>query len=386
MQEHNAIREAISERVDWVDYAKGICIIWVVTMYATNFVKEITHSIGWMQAVVNFGQPFRMPDFFLLSGLFVARVLNRPWRRYVDTKVIHFLYFYTLWVTLKFINLHLRDAFSADPFTLAAEYLWMFVEPPATPLWFIYVLALYFLAVRWLRNVPPAIVIPLAIALQVAVSWGPEMQWDFKVADKFARYFVFFYAGYLLSEHAFRLAAWMRAHAAAAIGILLGWAMLNQLMVSLHWTYLPGMQLALGFIGAFGVQVAATLLARRSWAGWLRYLGSHSLVVYLGFVVPLGMLRKFVDGPHAVLDLGTLSLVVMLLSIAGAIGLYWAVRPTPLKFLFERPAWATLGGARQRGNRSPGLNADQRNLAADGRTSDGVSVSNDHLPTVEERS
>jgi uncharacterized membrane protein YcfT len=333
---------ATPDRIDWVDYAKGICIIWVVTMYATNFVKEITHSIGWMQAVVNFGQPFRMPDFFLLSGLFVARVLDRPWRRYLDTKVVHFLYFYVLWVTLKFLNLHWRDALSQDAFALAAEYLWMFVEPPATPLWFIYVLALYFLAVRWLLPVPPAIVLISAAALQIAVSWGPDVQWSIKVADKFARYFVFFYAGYLLSDTAFAVAAWMRTHVRTAIGILLGWAALNQLMVSLHWTYLPGMQLMLGFIGAFGVQLAATLLARHSWAGWLRYLGRHSLVVYLGFVIPLGMMRKLIDQPQSLVDLGTLSLIVMLLSIAGAIGLYWAVRPTPLRFLFERPAWATL--------------------------------------------
>ena len=31
-------------------------------------------------------QPFRMPDFFLISGLFLARVIDRDWRDYLDRR------------------------------------------------------------------------------------------------------------------------------------------------------------------------------------------------------------------------------------------------------------------------------------------------------------
>jgi uncharacterized membrane protein YcfT len=33
-----------------------------------------------MGALVAFAKPFRMPDFFLISGLFLARVIGRPVR------------------------------------------------------------------------------------------------------------------------------------------------------------------------------------------------------------------------------------------------------------------------------------------------------------------
>ncbi len=33
-------------------------------------------------------QTFRMPDFFLISGLFLARVIDRDWRDYLDKKVV----------------------------------------------------------------------------------------------------------------------------------------------------------------------------------------------------------------------------------------------------------------------------------------------------------
>jgi uncharacterized membrane protein YcfT len=338
MHNHSA-HSASVRRVGWVDYAKGICIVWVVTMYATDYVKEVTHSIGWMQYAVNFAQPFRMPDFFLLSGLFVARVLDRPWRSYVDSKVVHFLYFYVLWATLKFVNMYGRSLFGADALGLLSEYLSMFVEPPTGPLWFIYVLALFFLAVRALRRTSPLIVLPLAMCLQIAVSWGPDMIWSVKVADKFARYFVFFYSGYLLAQPIFAAAMQAQSRRGIAVAILLVWAIVNQIMVSLHLTFLPGMQLVLGYVGAGGVMLAASLLARADYTAWLRYLGQHSIVVYLGFVVPLGLTRKLLNHPPAMLDLGSLSFIVMVLSIAGAILMYWAVRRTPLRFLFERPSW-----------------------------------------------
>ena len=55
-----------------------------------------------MHAVVAFAKPFRMPDFFLISGLFLALVIDRDWRTYLDRKVVHFAYFYVLWVTIQF--------------------------------------------------------------------------------------------------------------------------------------------------------------------------------------------------------------------------------------------------------------------------------------------
>ncbi len=57
---------------------------------------------GWMHPVVAFALPFRMPDFFLISGLFLANVIDRDWRTYLDRKVVHFVYFYLLWMTIQF--------------------------------------------------------------------------------------------------------------------------------------------------------------------------------------------------------------------------------------------------------------------------------------------
>src|SRR6201995_4650428 len=102
-------------RVDGVDYAKGICIVMVVMMHSVLGVEAAAHQTGFMHAVVMLAQPFRMPDFFLISGLFLAVVIDRDWRTYLDRKVAHFAYFYVLWMTIQF-------GFKAPGF--AAEHGW----------------------------------------------------------------------------------------------------------------------------------------------------------------------------------------------------------------------------------------------------------------------
>src|ERR1700693_5027846 len=92
----HAHREAgnAKPRVDWVDYAKGFCIVFVVMMHSTLGVERAPGHGGFMHPVVAFAKPFRMPDFFLISGLFLAQVIDRDWRTYLDRKVVHFVYFY----------------------------------------------------------------------------------------------------------------------------------------------------------------------------------------------------------------------------------------------------------------------------------------------------
>ena len=76
-------------RVDFVDYSKGLCIILVVMMHSTLSVGNAVGSLGWMHVPVEFSRPFRMPDFFLISGLFLAKTIDTTWRRYLDRKVLH---------------------------------------------------------------------------------------------------------------------------------------------------------------------------------------------------------------------------------------------------------------------------------------------------------
>lgn len=71
-------------RIDWIDHAKGICIVLVVMLYAVETIGSAAGREGWLHPIAAFAQPFRMPDFFLISGLLLSRVIHRPWRLYLD--------------------------------------------------------------------------------------------------------------------------------------------------------------------------------------------------------------------------------------------------------------------------------------------------------------
>ncbi len=141
-------------RVAWVDYAKGICIVMVVMMHSTLGVGIAAGGEGFLHHVVAFAKPFRMPDFFLISGLFLARVIDRDWKTYLDRKVVHFAYFYLLWMTIQFV--FKAPAFAAEHGVAATLqlYLLSFIEPFGT-LWFIYLLPIFFVVTKLTRRVPP---------------------------------------------------------------------------------------------------------------------------------------------------------------------------------------------------------------------------------------
>ncbi len=65
-------------RVGWVDFAKGFCIIFVVMMHSTLGVEAAAGQQGWIARARAIRKPFRMPDFFMISGLFLALVIDGP--------------------------------------------------------------------------------------------------------------------------------------------------------------------------------------------------------------------------------------------------------------------------------------------------------------------
>src|SRR5262245_6515687 len=129
MDRRQSMSASHAGRVDWVDYAKGFCIVMVVMMHSTLGVEAVAGREGWLHAAVAFAKPFRMPDFFLISGLFLARVIDRNWRDYLDRKVVHFVYFYVLWVTIQFAFKGPAIVAQAGVPAAVFAYLEAFIEP-----------------------------------------------------------------------------------------------------------------------------------------------------------------------------------------------------------------------------------------------------------------
>src|SRR5471032_333059 len=229
-----------SPRIDWVDYAKGICIVMVVMMHSVLGVEAAAGQTGFMHVLVAFAKPFRMPDFFLISGLFLSVVIDRDWRTYLDRKVVHFAYFYVLWVTIQF-------GFKAPGFAEETSwshagflYLESFIEPFGT-LWFIYLLPVFFVVTKATRRMPPLLIWGVAALLEMAhVATG----WT--VIDEFCARFVYFYSGYLFADAVFALSDRARAHPAWALAGLALWALIDGSLIVSGTSEWPLISLGLG--------------------------------------------------------------------------------------------------------------------------------------------
>jgi len=279
-----------------------------------------------------------MPDFFLISGLFLARVIDRDWRTYVDRKVVHFAYFYGLWMTIQIgVKAPGVAAEAVDGWhEVARFYLTSFIEPFGT-LWFIYLLPVFFVVTKLTRNVPPLAIWLIAAALEIA-----PIHTEWTVINEFAGRFVYFYTGYWLAPYIFHFAEQMLARPVGAVIGLALWAVINGLLVFKGYADLPVISLVLGLFGAGAVVAAATLMSQAAWCSPLRYLGANSIVVYLAFFFGMAASRVVLLKTGIITDIGTISLLVTAAGVTGAVILYWMVRNTPLRFLFVRPDWAKL--------------------------------------------
>ncbi len=336
------------KRIAWIDHAKGLCIILVVMLYAAGAREPGTGGAGWLEHAVSFAKPFRMPDFFLVSGLLLSFSIAQGWRTYLDRKVAHFAYFYVLWLAILI-------AFESPWIAAEAGWpgvAWVFTRSlwhPYSMLWFIYLLPVFFLATRVLRPASPMLVWLLAAALQSA-----QLDTGLKVFDKFAAYYVFFYTGYAAARRILALAERVRARPAIALGGLAAWAALDAWLVFAGYAGAPVVSLALALLGAGAVVAVSALICASATAAPLAYCGRNSLAIYLAFFIPLTLTHKLIVKTGWIADPAWTALLATAGAIAGALALRRLTAGTRLAFLFERPARFSIAVRTDRSGRALG--------------------------------
>jgi uncharacterized membrane protein YcfT len=259
-------------------------------------------------------------------------VIDRDWRTYLDRKVVHFAYFYVLWVTIQF-------GFKAPGF--AAEsgwahvgflYLESFIDPFGT-LWFIYLLPVFFVVTKATRKLPPLLIWAVLVLLETA-----HIETGWTAIDEFCGRFVYFYSGYICADYVFALSDRARARPPLALFGLALWAVINGGLVYFGFSEWPLISLLLGLSGACAIITTGTLLARAHWLDFLRFCGEHSIVIYLAFFLPMAATRTLLLHTGLIHDIGTISLVVTIVGVVGALAIWRAALAVGANVLFERPA------------------------------------------------
>lgn len=338
-----AVAPSAPPRISWVDVAKGISICLVVMMHSVLGVEKAADMEGWMHGIVAFAQPFRIPAFFLVSGLFLERSLKADWSRLIDRKLLHFAYFYVLWLTIQFIVKAPVMANETGWGGVITSYLMAFVQPFGT-LWFIYLLPIFAIVIKLARSakIPDIVLLAFAIALHLA-----PIHTGWTTLDEFASRFVFMVAGFMFSTQIFRLADWARDNIGKSLLLLALWGCINGALVYAGLELLPFVSLVLGGLGALAVTTFASLITALPIGSFLRFFGKNSLVIYLAFFFPMGASRVILL-KLGFLDIGSISLIVTLTAILSPLVLKLLIDWSGWgKFLFERPDWARLQSDRK---------------------------------------
>ncbi|MGL5446962.1 MAG: acyltransferase family protein [Rhabdaerophilum sp.] len=341
----------ITDRAAWLDIAKGISILLVVAMHSTLSVGEELGNKGFMHTVVAFTKPFRMPDFFFISGLLAASALTREWRWFVDRKIIHFVYFYLLWLTILLVA-KAPALGLLDPSRFALAYLGALVEPFAT-LWFIFVLPFFFLFVRWTRRLPAWLVLSVATGLHFLAAFAPEGEiyamasrlTGWFAIDSFALFLVYFVLGARFSAQWLSLLGWLNARSAYLAAALGGWLVCHAIGLQLGWTEIPGVTLLFGLAGAVAVTALSMALAQANVFGWLAMIGRESLAIYVAFLIPMAIARHALVGYAGLSNPGWVAFAVLVISVLTCLFLARVAPRLGLAFLFKRPNWARLSSS-----------------------------------------
>ena len=336
----NTLPSPTADRVGWVDYAKGICILLVVLFHTVNHYEEAVGATGWMRWIVEFSKPFRMPDFFLISGLFLPRTINANLTTYIDKKVVHFAYFYLLWLALTLL-LTDNDVLRADPIQFAKLYLWNIVQPTGV-LWFVHMLAVFYVVTRLVSRLPKWMVLLAAAALQVAhqALWIDTPSF---IANRFMDYYVFFFLGYAAADTVFAVADRAKTRRWVTIGVIAGWALANEWLTRQGLHHLPGYGVMMGLAGALAIVEIAALLSMTKSARFLRYCGQNSIVIYLTFFFPMTVLERLLASNNAIPDVGWACFAILVISAVLPLLFHLAIKRTPLITLYVRPKLFRIG-------------------------------------------
>jgi uncharacterized membrane protein YcfT len=270
-------------RDGWADAVKGLLIVLVVLWHV---VMKSALQVDWQLGLPVPGAwglaadlvwPFLMPLFVLVSGVFAAGALARPWAAVLRPRVLRFVWLYLLWSLIHTAALWALPEFPTLVPRSVAEFVEAVTISPMST-WYLYALVLYFVVAKALRRVPTVLVVGGAAALSVIVSSGLVEV----VSNR----------GQLLGDLVFfvlgaSLAPWLRrvvpgARPRVVLGLLALYGVGFAVVRTTGSETVPGAWLALSLLGSSAVLASSPWLARLRGVGpVLVRLGRRSLPIYL---------------------------------------------------------------------------------------------------------
>ncbi|WP_157958556.1 acyltransferase [Salinicola sp. CPA57] len=136
--------QTVQTRYRWIDLLRGTAVVLVILLHAQYAVSIRYEGLwSWLPLLSEYLAPFRMPVLMFLSGLMLARSLDKGPRRFFIGKLKNIAHPYMIWTAVIFLLYSVRWALLNEPMP---EELFPLFLYPYNYLWFLYCLFIYYAA------------------------------------------------------------------------------------------------------------------------------------------------------------------------------------------------------------------------------------------------
>jgi len=279
---------------DWINVAKGIAIILVV--YRHNLVGlersgfEIPQIFRTANEIV---YSFRMPLFFMISGLFIAKsIVKRQGWSFVTYKFNSIYYPYLIWGVIQIgLQVLLSEYTNSD--RSLVDFTYLLISPrQVDQLWYLFalfncsILFYFFHSVLKIKAVVHLVISILMFAFSTFLN-------DINLIHDLFYYYIFLTLGHhfknlILDESYSKRQLFYMFLGITPIFWLSQWYWLNHPDLNL---FLFGIIAVLGTIYVF---VFSRLVENQHWLNFIKVAGRHSLQIYLMHVLVISSFRIIV--------------------------------------------------------------------------------------------
>lgn len=346
-----------SNRLAWIDYARGIAIILVLYRHifegiSRSGVESLQYQ--WLENANIIFYSFRMPLFFILSGIFIDKSLaKRKVKGLIRNKINILLYPYLLWSVIQIsIQILLSGYVNAD--RGLADYGYVLLYPRRIDqFWYLYALfnvtVLYILTKEKLKfSVWHQLIV--GGALYLFSSYISVKKIDLGFVYDICHYYVFFAIGELISDKILKqenfkvFSSWkvffllLPVFVAGQLYFLhANLEQNNALFIEEHY---PLLFAAIALSGCAFMVSISFILQKYGRLKLLRVAGYHSLYIYVSHVLVASAVRMFLVKVFGITSLPVLLVICLLFSIIVPILMYQAAMRVGAWWLYslERPS------------------------------------------------
>lgn len=330
-------------RLKWVDYLRGIAIILVVYRHALIGIERAGIYVPEILSKANtIFYSFRMPLFFIISGLFISKsLLKKKFTQLLNIKFENLLYPYFIWCFLQ-ITLQILLSDQTNASRGLVDYSYMLYQPRNLDQ-FWYLPALFNCTIIYL-------LLKVKLRANVWVQYGigilfyflsPFLQ-DISMISDFMEFYIFFVIGESTANIFFKTRTQEKLrNPLLLLGSLPVFALV-QLYYLQHDEYyyindpLGKIQFfIIALVGCFSMFLIALRLEKLNKLNFLRIYGYHSLFIYVMHVF-VTALSRIVLVKLGIVDATTLLLLSIFTGITFPVIFYnLFISNGPFWFLFS---------------------------------------------------